>query len=57
MTPFDLLPATERAQLLAEGGEVARERHFLTLLEELKRRYPVVRNESLLRKLPWPVNA
>jgi len=55
--PFESLTPPERAQLDQEGLEFARERRFLALLDELKRRYPVVRNDALLKKLPWPVTA
>lgn len=57
VAPFEALSPAERAQLDQEGVEFARERRFLALLDELKRRYPVVRNDALLKKLPWPVTA
>ena len=57
ITPFDKLSPAERAQLDSEAAEFARERKFLALLDELKRRYPVTKNTALLKKLPWPVEA
>ena len=55
VTPFDQLSPAERAQLDSEAAEFARERKFLALLDELKRRYPVTKNTALLKKMPWPV--
>lgn len=55
ITPFDKLAPADRAQLDAEASEFARERRFLALLDELKRRYPVTKNQALLKQLPWPV--
>lgn len=55
ITPFDKLSPAERAQLDSEAAEFARERKFLALLDELKRRYPVTKNTALLKKMPWPV--
>lgn len=55
ITPFEKLSPAERQQLDSEAAEFARERKFLALLDELKRRYPVTKNTALLKKLPWPV--
>lgn len=55
ITPFEKLTPAERSQLDAEAIEFARERKFLSLLDELKRRYPVTKNTALLKKMPWPV--
>jgi hypothetical protein len=55
ITPFEKLSPADRAQLDSEATEFTRERRFLALLDELKRRYPVTKNTALLTKLPWPV--